>query len=843
MKLLKLIYRSDNAPKGAFLCLRTQIKSSIYTFMKNNNSINQTIFSRSLTYFVLIISMVLFNATESKSQSILSKMGNGLNYTVDCSCTDSLGNLYAVATMVPSDTVAIYKWDISTKSWSLHSKLTRFNTKNFSTCNFLFGTLYLTGQSTLTGMIELWGYKFSWNYKGAFNYVNNNIAMRSIKFKNKLYFGGGFDSVVFLKSRNIVTYDGTVFANPGFNPAMVPSGFFNTFFAIKGDSLYVSANDRILVHKSPGTWGVIFTSPAVGYLLFGLAFKDNLLYINYNGLAILVTDKSVLKDSFAFGLRDIYSIESVNNRLFLSTSFNNKSKEMYYIKDKRNPVFLFSNQLQDSTILSMTAFSNSLYYFGRKGVKVNGVDYKNIVQVNLDSIDAIGFDTIRGFVYWDKNRNIIKDGNDASPTMGLVENVTTNHQFYLDEFSGTFEEVILGNKTMEYYLQFANFDSCLEVSFSGNIKSSNTKKGITIDSLYFPMVRTGIGTKSLVMRNQTFTSRARLLDTIPLTFNIMNRDCDYIDVKNGSVKITLDANTVLVSSVPVYTSKVGNVYTFSNLTFKVGDNLIKLKVTYPNSNYAIGDFVRHYAKVQNIAGEDTTDNMDSIVHKIVYSYDPNAKHSVPEGRITADMKSIRYYIDFQNLGNDDAVRVTVIDTLNLKMPVYEFQMVANSHPYTVSITPGTSVVTWVFNNINLKPKSKDEAASKGYIVFDAKVKGSLRVGDSIRNRACIYFDYNSPVITNYAVINRVDPNSDLEPIGIFRNSSLKAYPNPTKNYIKIENTLRSTQDIVIYDMKGARVNTLHIDGNAIAVINTESWARGLYLIVNSNGESLKVIIE
>jgi hypothetical protein len=309
--------------------------------------------------------------------------------------------------------------------------------------------------------------------------------------------------------------------------------------------------------------------------------------------------------------------------------------------------------------------------------------------------------------------------------------------------------------------------------------------------------------------------------------------------------VVLDSNVILQSASPSYNSNIGGTYIFKNLTFNYGvTNLIVLKVVYPFTKFKFGDKVRQYASLSPVAGEDTLDNRDSIVQRMVYSYDPNAKRSLPEGKITESLKSIRYFIDFQNEGNDVARTVTVIDTINTKLPAYEYKMVGSSHPYSMTIQPGTSIVKWVFENINLAPKTTDEKASKGYIVFDAKLRGDLKVGDSIRNKASIFFDYNDPVITNYAVVSMV--KTDLP--GSVQNipnalNALQVFPNPAQQAFVFKNLESAEQNLTIYDAKGALIGTIHLKSFESKVIDIMQWTKGIYIVVNSEGRGMKLIVQ
>ena len=50
--------------------------------------------------------------------------------------------------------------------------------------------------------------------------------------------------------------------------------------------------------------------------------------------------------------------------------------------------------------------------------------------------------------------------------------------------------------------------------------------------------------------------------------------------------------------------------------------------------------------------------------------------------------------------------------------------------------------------------SSNELASHGFIEYDIHVHSDLAPGDSIRNQAAIYFDFNPPIVTN-TVVHRI----------------------------------------------------------------------------------------
>jgi len=138
----------------------------------------------------------------------------------------------------------------------------------------------------------------------------------------------------------------------------------------------------------------------------------------------------------------------------------------------------------------------------------------------------------------------------------------------------------------------------------------------------------------------------------------------------------------------------------------------------------------------------------------VGSYDPNDKTEVHGGNLKPSQISngeyMQYTIRFQNTGTDTAFNVIVRDTLDNKLDWSTFEMIAASHPYTVSIT-NQNKIEWAFSNINLPDSNINEPLSHGYLSYRVKPKSTAVVGDVINNLASIYFDYNLPVATNNAL--------------------------------------------------------------------------------------------
>ncbi len=138
---------------------------------------------------------------------------------------------------------------------------------------------------------------------------------------------------------------------------------------------------------------------------------------------------------------------------------------------------------------------------------------------------------------------------------------------------------------------------------------------------------------------------------------------------------------------------------------------------------------------------------------IIDSYDPNDKQASPEGfglnSYIEKNTDLTYTIRFQNTGSDTAYTVVISDTLDTNLDYSTIETIGSSHPYKFEITGKSNPrLAWIFGGINLVHKSQNEPGSHGYVTFKVAQKPNLTDGTKITNKASIYFDYNSAIITN-----------------------------------------------------------------------------------------------
>ena len=320
---------------------------------------------------------------------------------------------------------------------------------------------------------------------------------------------------------------------------------------------------------------------------------------------------------------------------------------------------------------------------------------------------------------------------------------------------------------------------------------------------------------------------------------VYDKGCDQT-YKTAYLKVVLHPKTILISSSPAYMALKGDtvIYRVDSIGRDLQRN-ITFHTRYKNTDFAIGDTVWHKSMLTASAASNATIyDMDSMKVEMVYSYDPNEKIvQLPGDSVLTDFNLLRYTIHFQNEGNDEARDVVVTDTLDSRIDYNTIQTLYTSHTNVFSLSGNT--VTWTFKNINLVPKTLDEEKSKGQIVFEVNKKAAMKIGDSLKNRAFIFFDLNPPVITEYATVRIVEEVKDTVPADTGGTSigqqpvfgkDLKVYPNPAHHELTVSNISIKPVALIVRDIMGHAVMSVMIEAQSSRKLDISSLSSGIYLL-------------
>jgi uncharacterized repeat protein (TIGR01451 family) len=266
-------------------------------------------------------------------------------------------------------------------------------------------------------------------------------------------------------------------------------------------------------------------------------------------------------------------------------------------------------------------------------------------------------------------------------------------------------------------------------------------------------------------------------------------------------------------------------WNFSNLLpFEKREITVTLKVNRPTDTPAVNAGDKLYLTASIL------DNIFTLENTVVGSYDPNDKTCLQGDRVKPDMvgKYVDYLIRFENTGNYAAENVVIKDIIDTKtFDVSSLQINDASHEVYTRIEGNK--VEFIFENIQLP---FDDANNDGYVAFKIKTLPTLVLGDSLKNLADIYFDYNFPIRTNEAQTTIALPvfTKDIT-------TEVNIYPNPVIDMLHLD-TKENWTKAEIYDISGRIMRSVTLGGQSLDVSGLES---GTYFVRLKDGEKVGVV--
>jgi uncharacterized repeat protein (TIGR01451 family) len=265
-----------------------------------------------------------------------------------------------------------------------------------------------------------------------------------------------------------------------------------------------------------------------------------------------------------------------------------------------------------------------------------------------------------------------------------------------------------------------------------------------------------------------------------------------------------------------------------------GCELLQIDFETPTTIPAGTEFITR-ASVTPTSGDPTPDNnVSTLLNTVVGSFDPNSVFAYPArngnpldgGDILKNVdRTITYQIFFQNTGTAPANLVIVRDTLDAQLNLATIRNITTSHDVNVTIEGDNEVLVFKFPNINLPDSTSDYANSIGSIQYEIDLAPNLPVGTEVEKQAAIYFDFNSPVITNNNVLKVTESSSSTSPST--SENKLAIFPNPAADYFGF------------YSEKGGELSIFNALGGLVAKqqvlpglerIETANLPDGIYLV-------------
>lgn len=446
-------------------------------------------------------------------------------------------------------------------------------------------------------------------------------------------------------------------------------------------------------------------------------------------------------------------------------------------------------------------------------------------------IEDIDIKKVSGVVYNDDNNNGTPDTNEL-PLANTLISVGTNG-LVTSKPDGTFELFALAFPADTIKVRKP---APWVVSNPAYYLVSDTTQGLQF-GLYFPPNTTDM---ALDLTNET-VFRPGFDETIAVSCrNIGTVSAD------ATLRVVLPAETVYQSAIPLPDAQSGDtlLWYLNSVPALTGLVSVRIEVNVPATT-PLGTLLNIPATLQtNILDADVSNNTYLLQQVVVGSYDPNDKQVHPWSGITPEQVASRewltYTVRFQNTGTFPAEFVRIVDTLDLKgLDLSTFEVLSTSHPMALTLGDN-GVASFFFDQIHLPPSTWNEPESHGFVKYRVRPKASLVLGNTIKNTAYIYFDYNPPIITNTVKTQvKLVTSTHHLPDGL----TLQAAPNPTDGPVVLQLPAGGRYWVKITAATGALVRELSGQGPQITV-DLGAYPVGLYTltITDADGRSGRVLV-
>lgn len=232
------------------------------------------------------------------------------------------------------------------------------------------------------------------------------------------------------------------------------------------------------------------------------------------------------------------------------------------------------------------------------------------------------------------------------------------------------------------------------------------------------------------------------------------------------------------------------------------------------------------------------DNSYVECRKNIGSFDPNDKSIFVDGIAHQNYceldSKLEYLIRFQNTGTDTAFNIRIEDQLAKEIDIESFEVLVASHDYRWEINRDKLLVE--FEDIQLVDSVTNESLSHGFIKFSVALNEFADEQNILKNKANIFFDFNSAIQTNEVktILGKPSNTQDIE------KPNLLIYPNPANEFITIslEDSVTEYNHLIIYNIYGQiKLTGSFIESNFI--IDVSNFDTGTYIVELQNSSGIK----
>jgi uncharacterized repeat protein (TIGR01451 family) len=457
--------------------------------------------------------------------------------------------------------------------------------------------------------------------------------------------------------------------------------------------------------------------------------------------------------------------------------------------------------------------------------------------------NCLSISNISGNVFNDNNNNCIFNSSIDLGSNNIQMKLFDNQNNLLAQSYST--NGVYGfsvNTNGIYKVKFPTYNTAIAISCSQSdsqlVNLSNLNS--VISNINFPIVCNdnndvfiqSVTSQGIVFPNQIHTLRTNI-STNETWYNLI---CDKVNT-SGIVTITIDGpiDYIAPSLGALLPQISGNTFVYDITDFNVlTPESFGLRLRTDTTAQANDRICVHVEISPNPIDADTTNNVYDFCYNVVNSYDPNMKEVYPINVLPGYDDWFTYTIHFQNTGNAPAFNIRLRDTLDTQLDLNTFEVLGYSHPANVTVSG--NILTVRFNNIMLPDSTTDYEGSMGYFQYRIKPLPNLPNGSQISNTAYIYFDYNTPIITN-TTENNFDITVPVKSLDTTENS-FSLFPNPSSGVFTFKDT-KNLNSVEVYSVLGAKI----LSQTNQKTINLNGFSKGVYFARVNGGVVLKMVKE
>ncbi|MFD2916954.1 BspA family leucine-rich repeat surface protein [Psychroserpens luteus] len=545
---------------------------------------------------------------------------------------------------------------------------------------------------------------------------------------------------------------------------------------------------------------------------------------------------------------DISNVFSINGLFHHATAFNQDISSWDFNEqvDLNSPSF-------GNTFLSFTAMDTNNYDALLLNFAQSGLQNKTIIAEEVSYCDA----SVRSYLINEKGWNFVQD------SLGLecdFYNLTGSVVYDYDSNGCDSNDLPVNNTLIKALNNDFDYGTA---AVNGNYELQLTAGTYTLSLLNIPDYFDATPTITSIFLDETNTT-----ETVDfcLTANQTISDINTTIIAINEARPGFEATYQLVIK-NIGTEPIDNVIT--SLSFNdtkqtfVESSPNPSETTNSSLNFDLGTiqpFETRYINVTlqtfappTVEGDDilileaTTlvtndatpnDNNYQLEQLVVNSFDPNDKQVMQGSEIFIDdvEEYLDYIIRFQNTGTASAINVRLVDVLDNNLDFSTLLPLSASDTYSLRIT-NENELEFDFENINLPAQTVSETESQGYVAFKIKPKANVELGDFIIGNAAIYFDFNTPIITNTVQTEIIETLSTNE----FSVNTMKVFPNPTHKNLVINSSKETISIIEIHDISGKLLLSFNDINSLTKTINLSKLNQGLYMMRVNENQVYKII--